>query len=80
VGTFLGLLLSYGAISPIANNMEKLAQEEAKYFTCMKAGLIIFANGAPPAVAVEFARRAIYSIDRPVGADLDKLMREIKPR
>src|ERR1700742_1475128 len=36
VGTFLGLLLSYGMISPVATNMEKLAQDEGKYFNCIK--------------------------------------------
>jgi chemotaxis protein MotA len=80
VGTFLGLLFSYGAISPIAANLEKLSQEEGKYFSCIRAGLISFANGAAPAVAVEFARRAIFSVDRPPSTELDKLMREIRPR
>lgn len=80
VGTFLGLLFSYGAISPIASNMEKISQDEAKYFSCIKAGLIAFANGAAPAVAVEFARRTIFSVDRPSSSDLDNRLREIKPR
>lgn len=80
VGTFLGLLLSYGAISPLSANMEKLAQDEAKYFACIKAGLITFANGAAPAVAVEFARRTIFSVDRPSSEELDKRLREIKPK
>lgn len=80
VGTFLGLLLSYGVLSPLAANLEKLAQDESKYFTCMKAGLIAFANGTAPAIAVEFARRSIFSVDRPTNTDLDRLMREIRPR
>lgn len=80
VGTFLGLLLSYGVLSPLAANLEKLAQDEAKYFACMKAGLIAFANGTAPAIAVEFARRSIFSVDRPTNTDLDRMMREIRPR
>jgi chemotaxis protein MotA len=80
VGTFLGLLLSYGLLSPIATNLEKLEQDEAKYYTAIKAGLISFASGSAPSVAVEFARRAIFSVDRPDGADLESAMREIRPR
>ncbi len=80
VGTFLGLLFSYGMLGPIATNLEKIVHDESKYFACIKAGLIAFANGAAPATAVEFARRTIFSFDRPSSADLDKQLREIKPR
>ncbi len=80
VGTFLGLLLSYGIVSPISTNLENLAHDEAKYYLCIKAGLIAFANGAAPATAVEFARKTIYSFDRPPSAELEAQLREIKPR
>lgn len=80
VGTFLGLLLSYGILSPIATNIENLAHDEAKYFACMKAGLLAFANGAAPLTAVEFARKTIFSFERPASADLEAKLREIKPR
>lgn len=80
VGTFLGLLLSYGMAAPIAANMENLAHDEAKYFGCIKAGLIAFANGAAPMTAVEFARKTIFSFDRPPSADLEPQLKEIKPR
>jgi chemotaxis protein MotA len=80
VGTFLGLLLSYGIVSPIATNIENLAHDEAKYFACIKAGLIAFANGAAPITAVEFARKAIFSFDRPPAAEIEPQLREIKPR
>jgi len=80
VGTFLGLLFSYGMLGPIATNLEKISHDESKYFACIKAGLISFANGAAPATAVEFARRTIFTFDRPSSADLDKQLREIKPR
>ena len=80
VGTFLGLLFSYGMLGPIATNLEKIAQDEGKYFSCIKVGLVAFASGAAPATAVEFARRSIFSFDRPSSAELDKVLREIKPR
>lgn len=80
VGTFLGLLLSYGMVGPIATNLENLAHDEAKYFLCLKAGLISFANGGAPSTAVEFARKVIYSFDRPSTAELEPQLKEIKPR
>jgi len=80
VGTFLGLLLSYGMLAPIAANLENLAADETKYFTCLKAGLVSFANGAAPSTAVEFARKTIFSFDRPASSELEPLLKEIKPR
>lgn len=80
VGTFLGLLLSYGMLAPIANNLENLAHDEARYFTCIKAGLIAFANGSAPSTAVEFARKTIFSFDRPTSAEIEPILKEIRPR
>ncbi|HQZ95560.1 MAG TPA: flagellar motor stator protein MotA [Pyrinomonadaceae bacterium] len=80
VGTFLGLLLSYGFLAPIASNLENLAHDESRYFGCIKAGLVAFANGAAPMTAVEFARKTIFSFDRPPTAEIEPLLREIKPR
>lgn len=80
VGTFLGLLFSYGFLAPIAANLENLAQDEGKYYGCIKAGVIAFANGAAPMTAVEFARKTIYSFDRPPTNELEPMLKEIKPR
>ena len=80
VGTFLGVLLAYGIVGPIASNLETLSQEEAKYFACMKAGILAFANGAAPMTAVEFARKTIFSFDRPPGTELEPQLRELRPR
>jgi chemotaxis protein MotA len=80
VGTFLGLLLSYGMVAPIAANLENLAHDEAKYFACLKAGILAFANGAAPMTAVEFARKNVYSFDRPSSNELEPQLKEIKPR
>ncbi len=80
VGTFLGLLLSYGMVAPIAANIENLAIDEAKYLECMKTGIVAFANGAAPITSVEFARKTLFSMDRPVSSDIEPQLREIKPR
>lgn len=80
VGTFLGLLLSYGIVAPVSANLEALAHEEGKYFNCLKAGVLAFANGAAPITAVEFARKTIFSFDRPSGKEIEPKLKEIKPR
>jgi chemotaxis protein MotA len=80
VGTFLGLLLSYGFLAPIAANLENLAHDEGKYFACLKAGIVAFANGAAPSTAVEFARKTVFTFDRPPTNELEPMLKEIKPR
>ena len=65
VGTFLGILLSYGMAQPIAAAMEQRIAEDAYYCICIKAGLLAVYKGNPPAIAVEFARRVLPHAVRP---------------
>ncbi|HEX5108982.1 MAG TPA: flagellar motor stator protein MotA [Vicinamibacterales bacterium] len=65
VGTFLGILLSYGLAQPIAGAIEQRVAEEAYYCICIKAGLLAVYKGNPPAIAVEFARRVLPHAVRP---------------
>lgn len=71
VGTFIGILMSYGVIQPMAQYLELQAQCEGKYLACIKACLIAFARGAPPIVAVEFGRRVVFSYDRPSNQEME---------
>ena len=65
VGTFLGVLLSYGVFGPIASIMEKITQKEAIYLQAIKAAMLSFAKGAPATVAIEYGRRTIDPENRP---------------
>jgi len=65
VGTFLGILLSYGFVGPVATAMEHRVHEEGYYDQCIKAGLLAIYKGCAPAIAVEFSRRAIPEEVRP---------------
>ena len=65
VGTFLGVLLSYGFVQPLARNLDLTNSLNAKYMSALKAALLSFAKGAPASVAVEFCRRAIDPGNRP---------------
>jgi chemotaxis protein MotA len=65
VGTFLGILMSYGMFQPIAQAMEQRVADESYYCICIKAGLLAIYKGNPPAIAVEFARRVLPHALRP---------------
>jgi chemotaxis protein MotA len=75
VGTFLGILVSYGFIGPIANAMEHKANEESKAFEVVKMALVASVRGYAPSVAVEFARKLLYSEVRPTFADLEEQLK-----
>ena len=65
VGTFFGILMSYGIFAPIAAAVVSTDNADAKYCQCMKAGLLAHMQGYPPAVSVEFARKVLFSTERP---------------
>lgn len=59
VGTFLGILMSYGIVGPLAASLEKMVDAETEYYQMLRTGLMAFAKGISPMIAVDFARRAI---------------------
>lgn len=73
VGTFLGILLCYGVASPLAANIEKLTEAESQYYQVLRAGLMAFAKGMAPLIAIEFARRAIPHTLRPGFTEMEKV-------
>lgn len=75
VGTFLGILLSYGAVSPIAANIEKGVDAATQYHQVLRAGLSAFAKGMPTAIAVECARRNIPYGVRPTFEEMEAAWR-----
>nr|WP_211169015.1 flagellar motor stator protein MotA [Aromatoleum toluvorans] len=77
VGTFLGILLSYGFVQPIASQLEQRVEESGKMFECIKLVLLASMNGYAPQVSVEFGRKALYSGERPTFAELEQ---DIKSR
>lgn len=77
VGTFLGILISYGFIAPIATLLEQKAHESGKIYHCIKAVLLASMSGYAPQVAVEFGRKALESGVRPTFAELEA---ELKAR
>jgi chemotaxis protein MotA len=75
VGTFLGILVAYGVVGPIAAAMEGKANDEGKAFEVVKMALVASVRGYPPPVAVEFARKLLFSSVRPNFKDLEAVLR-----
>ncbi|MBL0159241.1 MAG: flagellar motor stator protein MotA [Bryobacterales bacterium] len=65
VGTFLGILLCYGFLSPLASNMSKIGEAHGQYMQFLRIGVLAFVKGTAPSLAVEFARRGIPLHIRP---------------
>ncbi len=78
VGTFLGILLSYGFVQPLATNLDLAAEEEGRMFEAIKAGVVAFAKGMQPLIAVEFARRTIFQDYRPTFQQMEKALKGTK--
>jgi chemotaxis protein MotA len=75
VGTFLGILLCYGLIGPIASNMSKAAEDEHAYYYVLRVLMVSFLKGTAPILAVEVGRRAIPGHIRPSFQEVEKLCR-----
>ena len=71
VGTFLGILLAYGVVEPLAGLMEQKLDEGTKEFQAVKTVLLASMQGYAPQVAIEFGRKVLYSTERPTFAELE---------
>ena len=78
VGTFLGILLSYGFVGPLATLLEHKLAEATKMYQCIKVTLLASLNGYAPQVAVEFGRKVLFSTERPSFAELEAEMKARK--
>jgi len=75
VGTFLGVLLSYGFVGPMATNLEHQAEEAAGPLNVIKVALVAFVGGSAPQMAVEFGRRAVPDKEKPTFNELEGAVR-----
>ena len=77
VGTFMGVLMSYGFIGPIATSLTGINNTEVIYLHCIKSGLLAYLNGHAPAIAVEFARKAINPDTRPSFGEVEEAIQAL---
>ena len=80
VGTFLGILLSYGFITPLSSTLEQKLSESTKVFQCVKVTLLASLNGYAPALAVEFGRKVLFSTERPTFIELEQHVKQAKAK
>lgn len=78
VGTFLGILVCYGIMQPLANNAENQEVHQLRFLQVIKAAVIASARGVAPPTAVEFGRKQIFTDERPSFQDLDKALQSIQ--
>jgi chemotaxis protein MotA len=71
VGTFLGILVAYGFVGPLASAMEHRSAEEGKAFEVVKMALVASVRGYAPQTAIEFARKLLFAEVRPTFSDLE---------
>lgn len=77
VGTFSGILFSYGFVGPMAASLGATLKEEANYFLVIKAGILAHMQGYAPQVSVEFARKAVPGHLRPSFKDLEESLQSV---
>ena len=65
VGTFAGIFLSYGVVSPLANKIKVVREKRCRILVVVKQTLLAFMNGAMPQIALEHGRKTISRKDRP---------------
>jgi chemotaxis protein MotA len=78
VGTFLGILLAYGFLSPLATNLEFITTAEHEYIKCIASCVIGFAGGMAPVTAVELGRRGLNSELRPTSEEMEEMFKTVK--
>jgi chemotaxis protein MotA len=78
VGTFLGILLAYGFMAPLATNMEFVGESELDFTRCIAACVTGFANGMAPVTAVELGRRGLSREFRPTADELEQMFKSMK--
>ena len=78
VGTFLGILLAYGFLNPLATNLEFIGSAKLDYTRCIAACVIGFANGMAPVTAVELGRRGLNSELRPSSEEMEQMFKSLK--
>lgn len=79
VGTFLGILIGYGFIGPVATAMEQRATQSQLMLQCIKVTILASLHNNPPIISVEFGRKVLFSAQRPTFNELNDEIKNAKP-
>ena len=78
VGTFLGILLSYGFFGPLAGRMAYLGTQESAFFRVIVGLIVEFLAGGAPKGVIEIARRGVGTEHRPTADELADLFKTVE--
>lgn len=79
VGTFMGVLLSYGFVAPMGRNLETTFDAETKYLQAIKAALLAHMQGYAPQISIEFARKILPNDVRPTFQEVEDTVTNLPP-
>jgi len=77
VGTFCGVLVSYGFVGPVGSAIEKTFDSDGRYMECLKIGIIAHMRGYAPQVSIEFARKILDDHVRPTFQELEEAVQNL---
>lgn len=80
VGTFLGVLLGYGFVSPLSHLLEHKVHASTKALECIKVALLAVINNYSPNISIEFARKVLFAKEKPSNAELEELLKQLKSK
>jgi chemotaxis protein MotA len=72
VGTFAGILFSYGIFGPLATKIKVVREKKVRLYVIVKQTLLAFMNGAMPQVALEYGRKTISAYERPTITEVEQ--------
>ena len=79
VGTFLGVFLAYGIAAPVASRLKGVYEEEAKFYSAIKAILVAHLHGQAPQISIETGRKSLPSSLMPSFFELEEQVNAVKP-
>ncbi len=75
VGTFLGVLLAYGIVGPLAGRLKQVLEQDEQIFHAVKQVIIASLYGHPQPLVVESARSGLGHTGRPGPNELPDALR-----
>ncbi len=77
VGTFFGILMAYGLVSPMSKAVEAAHTADSQYLNCIKLGLLGHMQGYAPQISVEFARKSLSATVRPSFSEMEEMLENV---
>ena len=77
VGTFVGILVSYGFVSPMAQSLKHVMESDQQYMICIKTSVIAYLNGYAPIIVAEYSRKILDSHNRPSFSELENITQQM---